>query len=132
MFTPGTNTVRGIHYRGACTAATDNGAVKISWVRPRVAAAVTTVDNDKEWSELPLLEDSPPTGPPTCQGGPNEGSPCISDIECDGGVCSDPDEEDLPESAIPTVSEWGMVVMALLIFTVATIVIVRRRRPAAA
>ncbi|MEE9294375.1 MAG: IPTL-CTERM sorting domain-containing protein [Phycisphaerae bacterium] len=34
--------------------------------------------------------------------------------------------------SIPTVSEWGMVVMALLIFTVATIVIVRRRRPAAA
>ncbi|MEE9297367.1 MAG: DUF4347 domain-containing protein [Phycisphaerae bacterium] len=39
---------------------------------------------------------------------------------------------DKHDKAIPTVSEWGMMVMGLLLFTVATIVIRRSRRAAAA
>ncbi len=33
---------------------------------------------------------------------------------------------------IPTVSEWGLIIMTLLLLTAGTIVIARRRRPAAA
>ncbi len=34
--------------------------------------------------------------------------------------------------AVPTVSEWGLIIMALLSLTAGTIVFARRRRPAAA
>ncbi len=34
------------------------------------------------------------------------------------------------EAIIPTVSEWGLIVMALLLLTAGTIMVARRRRPA--
>ncbi len=47
--------------------------------------------------------------------------------ECDAPPCPP-----LPTCAIPTVSEWGLIVMALLALTAGTIVFARRRRPAVA
>lgn len=38
----------------------------------------------------------------------------------------------LPVNAIPTVSQWGLIVLALLLLTMGTIVFGRRRRPAVA
>ncbi|MCK4343101.1 MAG: IPTL-CTERM sorting domain-containing protein [Phycisphaerae bacterium] len=36
------------------------------------------------------------------------------------------------EESIPTVSEWGLIVMTLLLLTAGTVVFGRQRRPAAA
>lgn len=52
----------------------------------------------------------------------NFGEDCES-CEMDCGPC---------EPAIPTVSEWGLIVMTLLALTAGTIVFARRRRPAVA
>ena len=49
----------------------------------------------------------------------NFGEDCES-CEMDCGPC---------EPAIPTVSEWGLIVMTLLALTAGTIVFARRRRP---
>ena len=60
------------------------------------------------------------------------------DEQCDGtddaacpGNCQ-PDCTCAPGTIIPTVSEWGLMVMTLLILTAGTIVIGRQRRPAGA
>ncbi len=53
---------------------------------------------------------------------------------CGDGVCEGEDCESCPDDcgpceAIPTVSEWGLIIMALLALTAGTIVFGRRRRP---
>ena len=54
--------------------------------------------------------------------------------ECGNGICeAGEDSETCPADcadAIPTVSEWGLIVMTLLLLTAGTIVFGRRRRPA--
>ncbi len=75
-----------------------------------------------------------------CDGGSRDTLACVHDCP-DGGTCtggseyflSDEEKEDsLPgardfEDAIPTVSQWGLVVMMLLVLAAGTIVIIRRR-----
>ena len=48
---------------------------------------------------------------------------CAEGEVCVDGVCVSP---------IPTVSEWGLIIMTLLALTAGTIVFARRRRPAVA
>ncbi len=102
---------------------------------------------------LPCVTAVIPAGPPPPLGFRADGPVMCARIQAgvhrlnDSGIVPDPVSKRSPEDAdiigamdsaamrnwpVPTLSEWGMIVMALLIFTVATIVIVRRRRPAAA
>ncbi|MGD2110735.1 MAG: IPTL-CTERM sorting domain-containing protein [Phycisphaerae bacterium] len=53
-----------------------------------------------------------------------QGSECDGEDHCDGPACSDFD----CTGAIPTVSEWGLAVMVLLLFTAGTVLVARRRR----
>ncbi len=53
----------------------------------------------------------------------DDGTPCGDGNECHGGVCLPPD--------IPTVSEWGLIVMTLLLLTSGTLVVRHRRSVAA-
>ena len=67
----------------------------------------------------------------------NDCGPC--EPICGDGACSESEDEcncpidcgtecdDLPP--IPTVSEWGLIIMTLLALTAGTIVFARRRRP---
>lgn len=124
-FIPGTNTVVGIHYRGGCADGGFNGAVKISAVNALLPAAITQVDSEP-WTVAPPVPDPATSSPPTCQDGPNAGSPCLTDNECQGGTCSEADVEDILDPSIPTVSEWGLAAMMILLI-VAGIVVVRAR-----
>ncbi len=54
-----------------------------------------------------------------------DGTVCLGDGDGDG-------IDDACEEAIPTVSEWGLIIMTLLALTAGTIVFARRRGPAAA
>ena len=53
----------------------------------------------------------------------------------DETTCADDDGDGVPDEcedlSIPAVSEWGLVVMALLMLTAGTVVFARRRRPTA-
>ncbi len=60
---------------------------------------------------------------------------------CGDGACSESENEcncpsdcgtECVVSPVPTVSEWGLIVMTLLLLTAGTIVFGRRRRPAVA
>lgn len=56
---------------------------------------------------------------------------CQDDAECDEGqVCVD--GQCVTLGSVPTVTEWGLIVMTLLLLTAGTIVFGRRRRPAVA
>ena len=55
-----------------------------------------------------------------------EGDVCLGD-ENENGI-----DDACEVDAIPTVSEWGLIIMALLALTAGTIVFARRRRPAVA
>jgi len=55
---------------------------------------------------------------------------CVAKIPNSAPVCDDPPEDKLCAAllgGIPTVSEWGLAVMAILVLTAATVVIMRRR-----
>jgi len=56
-----------------------------------------------------------------------DGTQCLGDNNGDGwdDACGEP-------PPIPTVSEWGLIIMTLLLLTAATVVFARRRRAAAA
>ncbi len=45
--------------------------------------------------------------------------------------CSDPEVAAICEAQIPTLPEWGLMVLTLLVLTAATVVFGRRRRSAA-
>ncbi len=56
------------------------------------------------------------------------GQVCGNEICEDGEVCVDGECVNI----IPTVSEWGLIIMTLLALTAGTIVFARRRRPTVA
>jgi cysteine-rich repeat protein len=61
-------------------------------------------------------------------GNPDDGDGCSSTcIIEDGWDCTGEPSVCMP-SGIPTVSEWGMVVMTLLVLTAGTLVLAGRRR----
>jgi len=75
-------------------------------------------------------ECSPATG--NCEvktGSPPEHVCCTED--CVGNMTADPVRECFRALDIPTMSEWGLAVLALLTLTAATVVIMRRRHAAA-
>lgn len=48
----------------------------------------------------------------------------------DGNTLLDVEMEPLPSQEIPTLSEWGMIILALLLISTGTIAVIRRRNPA--
>ena len=69
-----------------------------------------------------------------CETCPQDCAPeCFEDADCDDGEPNTTDtcgDGGCCQVTIPTVSEWGLIVMTLLALTAGTIVFARRRRPA--
>ncbi len=84
---------------------------------------------DEDCVNCPLdCGDCPVCGNEICQEG-EDCETCPEDCLCEEGeVCVDGECVNI----IPTVSEWGLIIMALLLLTAGTIVFARRRRPAVA
>ena len=57
------------------------------------------------------------------------GQVCGDEMCDENEDCASCPEDCEPCPAVPTVSEWGLIVMTLLLLTAGTIVFSRRRRP---
>ena len=83
-----------------------------------------------------VLASGEPAGPPTCcVEPPADEFACSRGDSCTSMTCfprEEPESGDVRVPPIPTVSEWGMIVITLLLLTAITVVFGRRRRRAAA
>lgn len=121
---------------GGCTDPCD-GAVGLDFpIELAANAATTTITMYHTYGcSSPLCELPPPTG--AC---------CLSDESCVEVTASECDAQggtyqgtyttcaqvDCAVGAIPTVSEWGLIIMTLLVLTAGTIILRWRHRPVAA
>ncbi|MFH1418380.1 MAG: IPTL-CTERM sorting domain-containing protein [Planctomycetota bacterium] len=93
---------------------------------------VSTNDGARGWLPPVNLTDINSDADDTCPTESEDGSQLLFGSTRTGGYGAKDLYSATRPDAVPTVSEWGLIIMTLLLLTAGTIVFARRRRPAAA